>query len=164
MRTLPELEVHLGHVRTPSPVETPESLRAEFAARRTAQQERLNEREKRNRLNGAAAGAFAGLLAVVATCGVTRKEIHWHSFLWEALLCALAGYLLARWKGGVLKGIGMFAGAYLVATLLRAMGLDPAVVFDNSDLRKIGSITGNVTALAVLTGVGGVFGHVIADD
>ena len=164
MRTLPDLDIDLGYARASAPVETPESLKAEFEARRTAQFERLDERERRNRLSGTAAGAFAGLLAVVTTCGVTRKEIHWHSFVWEALLCALAGYLLARWKGGVLKGIGMFAGAYLLATLLRAMGLDPAVVFDNADLRKIGSITGNVTALALLAGVGGVFGHVIADD
>jgi hypothetical protein len=163
VRTLPGLDFDLGDAADTAK-ETPETLRAEFEARREAQLLRLDARERRNRRNGALAGGFAGLLAVMATCGVTRKELAWHSFVWEALLCVVAGYLLARWKGGVLKGIGLFSAAYLLATLLRAMGLDPSVVFEAGDMRRIGSVTGNLTSLAVLAGVGGVLGHVIGDD
>ena len=39
-----------------------------------------------------------------------------------------------------------------------------AVRYVSGDVRRIGSITGNVTSLATLVGIGGVLGHVIADD
>ena len=163
MRSLPGLDLELDGADRSAPAETPESLKAEFAARRRAQLAHLDEQERRRRRVAAVAGALAGLAAVLVTCGVTRKEITWHSFLLEALLCGAAGYWLARLKGGLLKGVLLFAGAYLLATLLRAMGLDPSVVFDAGDLRRLGSVTGSLASLAALAAIGGAFGHLIAD-
>jgi len=158
---VPELD--LAHLREASPVETPESLRAEFDARRAAQMERLLAKRKRDLLNCTAAGAAAGLAAVLITCGATRHEIFWHSFLWEALLGGVAGNVLVRRDGGVITGVVLFSASYLLATLVRAMGLDPSVVFQPNDLRMIGSVQGNLTSLMGIAGIGGVLGHVIQD-
>ncbi len=72
--------------------------------------------------------------------------------------------MLARRRGGVITGILLFSAAYLLATLLRALGLDPSVVFAAGDLARIGSVTGNLTALVILAAVGGVFGHLAESD
>ncbi len=98
MRALPELD--LAHLRdtsvdTPETPETPETLREEFDARRVAQLERLLAQRKSDLLKCTAAGAAAGLAAVLITCAATRHELFWHSFLWESLLGAAAGNVLA---------------------------------------------------------------------
>ena len=165
MRALPELD--LPHLRDEAndaaPVESPETLKAEFEARRLAQFERLLEKRKKDRIACTLAGAFAGFAAVLVTCAATRHELFWHSFLWESLLGGIAGHLLVRRAGGVITGIVLFAAAYLLATLLRAMGLDPSVIFQMNDIAMIGSIQGNMTALIAMVGAGGLLGHIVAD-
>ena len=161
MRSVPELD--LPGITKPAPTETPETLRRDFDARRVAQLERLLLKRKHDLMKVTVAGAFAGLLAVVITCGATRQGIFWHSFLMETVLCAVAGQLLVRRDGGVLTGTILFSAAYLLATLLRAMGLDPSVVFQPSDLAMAGSVQGNMTALMMLAGAGGVLGHMCHD-
>ena len=123
--------------------------------------ERLHARQRGNRLKGAAAGAAIGLVAVLATAGATRRVIVWHSFLLEAILCALAGYLLARRGGGSLNGVLLFSGAYLLAWLLRATGLDPAVLFAAGDLRRAAAVSGNLMSLCIVVSCGVAVGRVI---
>jgi hypothetical protein len=161
LRAPPERD--LPHLRATAPEETPETLRAEFEVRRAAQMERLLANRKRDLLNCTAAGAAAGLAAVLVTCAGTRHDLFWHSFLWEALLGGVAGNLLVRRDGGLITGVILFSASYLLATLVRAFGLDPSVIFLPSDLAMIGSIQGNMTALIAMAGMGGVLGHVIAD-
>jgi hypothetical protein len=72
--------------------------------------------------------------------------------------------LFVRRAGGVLTGVLLFSASYLVATLARAMGLDPAVIFLPSDLAMVGSIQGKMTALIAMAGTGGVLGYIIADS
>lgn len=162
MRSFPELD--FAHLREDAPAETSESLREEFEARQIAHYERLLLERHRDLLKCTAAGAATGLAAVVITCAATRHALFWHSFLWEALLGGVAGNLLVRRAGGVITGVLLFSASYLVATLLRAMGLDPSVIFLPSDLAMIGSIQGNMTALIAMAGTGGVLGHIIADS
>lgn len=152
-------------MRHPSlePACPPEELRAEFLAREEQTRERLLARQRRNRRNGALAGGVAGLAAVLVTAGATRQAIAWHSFLLEALLGALAGYLLARWNGGVLKGLILFAGAYLFAFLLRAWGLDPGVLFAAGDLRAGAAVQGHFTSLCFLVSAGMAVGHILEE-
>jgi len=138
-------------------------LQVEFAAREAAAMERLAARQRRNRRNGALAGAMTGLVAVAATAGVTRRAIFWHSFLLEAILCALAGWLLARRNGGVLRGMLLFSGAYLLAFLLRALGLDPTAVFAVGDLRGATAVQGNFMSLALVVSCGAAAGHVMQE-
>ncbi len=120
-------------------------------------------RERRNRRNGALAGAACGLGAVFTTAAATRTVILWHSFLLETVLCAAAGYALARTGGGALTGLVLFAASYLLAFGLRAFGLDPSVVFGLGDLRAAAAVQGNLVTLCFLLAAGGVIGHIIAD-
>jgi hypothetical protein len=156
-------EIDLVHLRDDVPPATPASLRTEFEARQSAQYERLLEKRRRDLLKCTAAGAATGLAAVVITCAATRHGLFWHSFLWESLLGGIAGNLLVRRAGGVITGVLLFSASYLLATLLRAMGLDPSVIFLPNDLALAGSVQGNMTALIAMAGTGGVLGHVIAD-
>lgn len=122
---------------------------------------RLFERRRRDLRNATIAGAFAGFVAVLATLEGTRRALFWHSFLLETLLGALAGRLLARSGGGVLRGILLFGGSYLLAFLLRAIGLDPSVVFARGDLAGAGAVYGNFASLCLMVGVGAAVGHVV---
>ena len=141
-------------------MDRPEQLRKEFERERAAQMEAAYKRGHRSVLSATAAGGVAGLVAVALTATLTRRELFWHSFLIEATLCAGCGYLLARWHGGVLKGVLLFGGAYLFAFLLRALGLDPSVILMGHDLDAIGAAHGNLTSLVFLILIGGAFGHV----
>ena len=107
----------------------PEQLQAEFAENEARTLERLADKERKQARTATLAGGMAGLTAVLLTVTVTRRELFWHSFLLEALLSAAAGWGLVRLHGGTLKGIVLFAAAYLLAFFLRAVGLDPSVVF-----------------------------------
>jgi hypothetical protein len=139
-------------------------VQAEFRAKQARELERAVEREKRRRRNGLVAGAAAGFAAVLVTAGATRRALFWHSFLLETILGAVAGYVLARTGGGVLKGILLFAGAYMIAFCLRAGGLDPAVVFLAGDLRAAPAVQGHFTSLCFLVSAGAAMGHIVGDQ
>lgn len=145
------------------PVDDAEALRVQFVAEQAAALERLLARQRRNRRNATIAGAFAGLAAVLVTAGITRRALFWHSFLLEAVLGAVAGYLLGRWHGGVLKGLLLFSGAYLLAFALRGLGLDPAVLFVVGDVRAAAAVQGHLVSLCFLVSAGMAVGHVVAD-
>ncbi len=137
------------------------SLRNDYALRQEAAMATAHARQRRNRRNGMIAGAFIGLLSVALTAGVTRRALFWHSFLLESLLCAVAGYLLARGNGGGLRGVLLFSGAYLLAFGLRATGLDPSVLFAHGDLRHAAAIQGNFMSLCLVLGCGCAIGKAI---
>jgi hypothetical protein len=149
-------------VRPPGPP-TIEELQGEFREKQTRDLAAAQRREKRRRRNGTIAGAAAGFAAVAVTAGATRQALYWHSFLLESLLGAVAGYVLARTGGGLLKGILLFAGAYLLAFVLRASGLDPAAVFAWGDLRAAPAVQGHFTSLCFLVSAGAAMGHIVAD-
>ena len=141
-------------------VELPEQLRAEFEERQAADLVRLAERQRRRRLQATLAGGAAGLVAVILTATVTRREFLWHSFLFETIFCAIAGYVLVRLHEGHLWGVLLFSGAYLLAFGLRLAGLDPSVIFQTPDLATAAAAQGNLTSLAFLILIGGTFGHI----
>jgi hypothetical protein len=141
-----------------------EELKAEFAAEQERALARAVLRERCRRRNGAIAGAAAGLCAVLVTAGATRRALFWHSFLLETLLGAAAGYALARTGGGLLKGILLFAGAYLLAFLVRATGLDPAVLFARGDVMAAAAVQGHFTSLCFLVSAGAAVGHLVQGE
>ena len=120
-------------------------------------------RVRRDRRNATIAGGMIGLVSTLATVGVTRRAILWHSFLLETLLGALAGYLLVRLKPDPLGGVLLFSGAYLLAWLVRAMGLDPSVLFASGDLRGAAMIQGNLLSLCITISCGVAMGQVMRD-
>ncbi len=136
-------------------------LREEFALRQRQAMAQAIARQRRNRRNGTIAGAFVGLVAVALTAGVTRRALLWHSFLLESLLCAVAGHLLARANGGGLRGVLLFSGAYLLAFALRALGLDPMVLFSHGDLRHAAAVQGNFMSLCIVLSCGCAIGKAI---
>jgi hypothetical protein len=138
-------------------------LQHEFALREEQAYRRLEARRRRNRRNATIAGAAIGLAAVLVTVGVTRRAIFWHSFLLDALLGATAGYVLVRLNGGFMKGLLLFAGAYLLAFALRAAGLDPSVLFHYGDLRAVAAIQGNMASLSFTVAAGGLVGMILKD-
>lgn len=138
----------------------PERLREEFERERDSALLRLAAKERRDLQVSTIAGAAVGLAAVAATAGLTRHALHWHSFLLESLLCAVAGRLLCRFHGGSLKGVILFGGAYLAAWAIRAVGLDPSVLFAAGDLSRYGAVQGNFTSLCCVVATGGVLGHI----
>jgi len=138
-------------------------LRREWQEDQAARMEQAIALERRNTRNVTVAGAVTGLVAVVSTAAITRKAIVWHSFLLEAVLCAAAGYLLARFHGGFLKGILLFSGAYLGAWAVRAAGLDPAVLFSRADTRSAAAAQGNFVSLCIVLTCGGLMGHITSE-
>ena len=144
----------------PPPIE---ELQAEFRAKQARELAAAAGRERRRCRNGTIAGAAAGFAAVAVTAGATRQALFWHSFLLESLLGAAAGYVLARTGGGLLKGILLFAGAYMLAFLFRASGLDPAAVFAAGDLRAAPAVQGHFTSLCFLVSAGAAMGHIVGD-
>jgi hypothetical protein len=152
-------------VRHPSETVPPplEELQQEYAERQANGMAEAHEHRRRSLRNVTLAGAAAGLAAVVITAGATRRGIFWHSFLLETVLCAIAGHVLVRLDGGLLKGVLLFAGAYFAAFLLRALGLDPSVLFAAGDLRAGAAVQGHFATLCFLVTTGGVLGHIVAD-
>ena len=142
---------------------TIDDLQEEFRAKQARELAAATVRERRRRRNGTIAGAAAGFAAVAVTAGATRQALFWHSFLLETLLGMVAGYVLARTGGGLLKGIGLFAGAYMLAFFARASGLDPAVVFAAGDLRAAPAVQGHFTSLCFLVSAGAAMGHIVAE-
>lgn len=142
---------------------TIDDLREEFRAKQAKELAAAEVRERRRRRNGLVAGAAAGFAAVAVTAGATRQALFWHSFLLETLLGAAAGYVLARTGGGVLKGIALFAGAYMLAFFLRASGLDPSAVFASGDLRAAPAVQGHFTSLCFLVSAGAAMGHIVTE-
>jgi hypothetical protein len=149
-------------VPPPSPP-TIDELKEEFRAKQARELAMSVVRERRRRRNGTIAGAAAGFAAVAVTAGATRQALYWHSFLLESVLGAVAGYVLARTGGGLLKGILLFAGGYMLAFFLRASGLDPAAVFAAGDLRAAPAVQGHFTSLCFLVSAGAAMGHIVAD-
>lgn len=149
-------------MRPPTPPSI-EELKAEFRVEHARELALAVVREKRRRRNGTIAGAAAGFLAVAVTAGATRQAIFWHSFLLESLLGSVAGYVLARTGGGLLKGIVLFAGAYMMAFFVRASGLDPSAVFAAGDLRAVPAVQGHFTSLCFLVSAGAAMGHIVSD-
>ena len=149
-------------MRPPEPPQV-EEMQAEFRAKQAREFAASVVREKRRRRTGLVAGAAAGLLAVAVTAGATRTALFWHSFLLESLLGAVAGYVLARTGGGLLKGILLFSGAYMLAFFLRASGFDPSAVFLAGDIRAAPAVQGHFTSLCFLVSAGAAMGHIVAD-
>ena len=100
---------------------------------------------------------------MLVTASATRRAIPWHGFLLEALLGAVAGYLLARAGGGAMRGLLLFAGAYMLAFLLRSTGLDPSVLFAAGDVRAGAAVQGHFTSLCFLVSAGMAAGHILQD-
>ena len=138
-------------------------LHEEFAAERAAADLDAHRRQRRDRRNATLAGGMIGIASTMTTASVTRRALFWHSFLLEALLCAAAGYLLVRLRPDPLGGILFFSGAYLLAWLLRALGLDPSVAFLVGDLRAALMIQGNVVSLSICVACGAAMGQVMRD-
>lgn len=147
----------------PGPPTLPE-LQEAFREKQARELALAHVRERRRRRNGTIAGAAAGFAAVAVTSGATRKALFWHSFLLESILGAVAGYILARTGGGLLKGIVLFSAAYLFAFLLRASGLDPAAVFQSGDLRAAPAVQGHFTSLCFLVSAGAAMGHIVSEQ
>ena len=120
-------------------------------------------RQQRDRRNATIAGGMIGLVSTLSTAAFTRRGIFWHSFLLEALLGALAGYLLIRLRPDPLGGILLFSGAFLLAWVIRALGLDPSVLFAHGDLRGIGMINGNLLSLCITVSCGAAMGQIMRD-
>ena len=120
-------------------------------------------RQQSDRRNAVLAGGFIGLLSTLVTATVTRRAIFWHSFLLEAVLGALAGYLLVRLRPDPLGGVMLFGAAYMLAWLVRAIGLDPSVLFAVGDLRGAAMIQGNMVSLSLSVACGAAMGHVMRD-
>jgi hypothetical protein len=120
-------------------------------------------RQGKNRRNAVIAGAFIGFVAVIATVAMTRAELHWHSFLLETLLCAAAGYALARVHGSTLWGVLFFGAAYLLAWFLRAAGLDPGMIVGGDHLQRYVAGQGNFVSLCIVVACGGAMGHILRD-
>jgi len=120
-------------------------------------------RQKRDRRNATLAGGMIGLVSTLATASITRRAIFWHSFLLEALLGALAGYLLVRLRPDPLGGVLLFSGAFLFAWLVRALGLDPSVLFATGDLRGVAMINGNLMSLCISISCGAAMGQIMRD-
>ena len=120
-----------------------ERLREERARQEEEAMLRALARQSRNRRNAVVAGAFVGFVAVIATIAMTRTELHWHSFLFETLFCAAAGYALARVHGSTLWGVLFFGAAYLLAWFLRAAGLDPGMIVGGDHLHRYVAAQGN---------------------
>jgi hypothetical protein len=142
---------------------TIDELKDEFRAKQARELALAHVRERRRRRNGAIAGAAAGFAAVAVTSGATRRALFWHSFLLETLLGAVAGYILARTGGGLLKGILLFSGAYMLAFFLRASGLDPSAVFLAGDIRAAPAVQGHFTSLCFLVSAGAAMGHIVSE-
>lgn len=136
-------------------------LRQEWEAERAARDASDLVRLAKDRRNAVIAGAMIGFLSTLVTVQVTRRALFWHSFLLETLLGAVAGYLLVRRGPDPLTGILCFAGAYLLAWLLRALGVDPSVLFAHGDLRGAAMIQGNVLSLCLSVSCGAAMGHVM---
>jgi len=138
-----------------------ERLRGEFAERRSHAQKDAARADARLLRNATLGGGLIGLVAVVLTATVTRRALFWHSFLLEAALGAVAGRLMARVRGGPFEGVLLFGGAALLAWSLRALGLDPSVLFARGDLRAAAAIQGNVTSLCFAVAGGAALGHLV---
>ena len=138
-------------------------LHEEFTAERAAADFEAELRQRRNRRNATIAGGMIGIVSTLVTATVTRRAIFWHSFLLEGLLGALAGYLLLRLRPDPLGGVLLFSGAYLLAWLVRAIGLDPSVAFLVGDLRGALMIQGNVVSLCLCIACGAAMGQVMRD-
>ena len=134
-------------------------LRQEFEARQLTEMTRAAVREARQRATAAFAGGVAGIVAVAVSAALTRHQIFWHSFVLEAVFGTAAGYTLARFHGGILKGALFFAVAYLASYHFRAAGMDPGILFAPSDLRLAVAGQGHLISLGMMLTFGGVLGH-----
>ncbi|MEM8883970.1 MAG: hypothetical protein AAGD14_07880 [Planctomycetota bacterium] len=140
-----------------------EQLRQEWLAEQARRDVADGKRQQRNRRNAVLAGAMIGIVSTMVTAQVTRRAIFWHSFLLEALFGAIAGYVLVRRGADPLNGVVCFSVAYFAAWLLRALGLDPSVLFAAGDLRGALMIQGNFTSLCLTVACGAAVGQVMRD-
>ena len=129
-------------------------------ARRDVQAEKRIRKDQRNAV---IAGAMIGFASTLATVQVTRRALFWHSFLLEAILGALAGYVLIRRGADTLNGVVVFSAAYLASWLLRALGLDPSVLFAQGDLAGAAMIQGNFLSLCLTVSCGAAMGQIMRD-
>ena len=138
-------------------------IHEEFAAQRETAMAEAVRRQHADRRNAIVAGGLIGLLSTFLTATVTRREIFWHSYLLESLLGALAGYLLVRLRPDPLGGVMLFGAAYMLAWLVRAIGLDPSVLFAVGDLRGAAMIQGNMVSLSLCVACGAAMGQIMRD-
>ncbi|MHC4847868.1 MAG: hypothetical protein ACYTEG_05360 [Planctomycetota bacterium] len=140
-----------------------QSLHEEWQEQRARQDAEGYARLKRDRRNAVIAGAMVGFLSTLATVQFTRQALFWHSYLLETLLGALAGFILVRRGADPLLGVLCFGGAYLLAWLIRAIGMDPSVLFHHGDIRGAAMIQGNVLSLCLSVSCGAALGHVMSN-
>jgi cation transporter-like permease len=133
-------------------------LRQEFAARERAALRGGTLRQAKNGVTGALGGLFSMLLAIVITVVVTRlSPFYWHSFVLEFLFAAVAGFVIQRSGGGLLKGVFLLPAAYGAAFLMRRYGWDPSSWLAPDPALIAGH--GHLLAICCLVGCGGVFGY-----
>lgn len=140
-----------------------ERLREEWHAQRAEWDAEGAAQIKRDRRNAVIAGAMIGFVSTLATIRFTRHALFWHSFLLESLFGAVAGYVLVRRGADPLTGIVCFSVAYMAAWLIRAMGMDPSVLFAHGDLRGAAMIQGNLLSLCLTVSCGSAMGHVMSN-
>ncbi len=140
-----------------------ERLREEWIAEQSARDDQAERKVRRDKRNAVIAGAVIGFVSTFITIEVTRRGIFWHSFLLETLFCALAGYVLVRRGADPLNGVALFGVAYLAAWLIRALGMDPSVLFAAGDIARAAMVQGNFASLCLTVSCGAGMGHVMRD-
>lgn len=134
------------------------ALKSEFEERRRDQIVRLAVRSRTRRLRSLLIGAGTGIGAVAAICIFQYSPFYWHSAVWEAALCGLAGYLLARANGGFLNGLVLFGLAYMGAIALRETGYDSSQVIAHFPKPREVGLHADFAAFFGIAAIGGLIG------
>ncbi len=140
--------------------DTATGLGREFRDRQRSQTMRLSVRSRARQAKTALLASILAVAAVVAVSVLEHQAFHWFSPLWEVLLLGMAGYTLARVRGGFLNGTGLFGLAYMGAIFLRELGFDSSVVVGHLSKERIVSLHGDFAVLLVLTVCGGLIGFI----
>jgi hypothetical protein len=139
-------------------------LRAEFRTQQSSLMVRARLRQGRNRVTAALGGALVGCVTVAAAALVTQTALYVQAFFLEAAVGLVAGYLLGRMGGGILKGALLFALAFLVIQFMRSHGLDPSFqLMPIRDFEHAASAHGGLLGLLIMLTCGGVLGQIVGD-
>ena len=139
-------------------------LREEFRTQQSSLMVRARLRQSRNRVTAALGGALVGCVTVAATALVTQTPLYVQAFFLDAAVGLVAGYLLGRMKGGILKGALLFAVAFLAILFLRNHGLDPGLkLIPIQEFEHAETAHGGLLGLLVMLTCGGVLGQIVDD-
>jgi hypothetical protein len=139
-------------------------LREEYRTQQSSLMVRARLRQGRNRVTAALGGALVGCVTVAAAALVTQTALYVQSFFLEAAVGFVAGYLLGRMGGGILKGALLFALAFLAIHFLRNHGLDPSFKFmPIQEIEHVATAHGGLLGLLVMLTCGGVLGQIVDD-